>query len=420
MSSSPRLGIGQSSCPFAIADPVAMPGFAARTERSTGMLTPPPGASAVAVEDVVLVSLDVLGTEPALSDEIAAQLPDSVSVLVASTHTHSGPAVTPGRLGVTETPARPAVVGAAVTAARRALASRAPSSLEWMAPVVPGLARDRRSEGMPVPQARLTALRWRRGDEVRGWLVSYPCHPTVIGPASRLLSPDYPGWLRAALEKTGGTAVFLTGCAGELNAGHQVTASFHLDPAAGRTPDDAARFGESLARAVLAAEWRPVPAAGGVQLRTARVDAAYGPLTRDDPRRQREVWQAELAGADAGTRALLTSWIAWAERPDAGSAGRYPLPVALLGLGEAELVLLPGEPFLSADLALRGDGPTMVVGYYCDVPGYLPSSPEYSRGGYEVLDAHRYYGMPAPFAPGTLERLVDEVDALRARRSRNG
>lgn len=412
MTSSPKLRIGQAYCPFTLPAPVAMPGFAARTEPSVGTLAPPPRASAVAFEEVVLISLDVIGTDAGLGAEIAAGLP-GVPVLVTATHTHSGPAITPGRFGLPSTPARSVVIAAAQEAAQRALAARRPATLEWMVPTVPGLAHERRNGGITAPQARLTALRWRTASEVAGWLVSYPCHPTVIGPTSRSLSPDYPGWLRAELEESGGVCVFLTGCAGDLNAGHQVSASFRLDPAAGRTPHDAARFGETLAIAIQSAEWHPLAATRGVRLRSTDVVADYGPLTDDPPQAQQHSWRTELVAADPGTKALLTSWIEWAERSDAGTSGRYRLPVALLEVGEAELCLLPGEPFLSADLSLRGDRATIVAGYYADVPGYLPSSAEYQRGGYEVVEAHRYYGMPAPFAPGTLEQVVAAVEALR-------
>jgi hypothetical protein len=48
----------------------------------------------------------------------------------------------------------------------------------------------------------------------------------------------------------------------------------------------------------------------------------------------------------------------------------------------------------------------MVTGYTNGCPGYLPAKDEYKFGGYEVLDAHRYYGMPAPFAAGSAEQLV--------------
>ena len=42
-------------------------------------------------------------------------------------------------------------------------------------------------------------------------------------------------------------------------------------------------------------------------------------------------------------------------------------------------------------------------------PGYIPAREDYPAGGYEVAEAHRYYGLPAAFAPGSAEQLADAV-----------
>jgi hypothetical protein len=170
-----------------------------------------------------------------------------------------------------------------------------------------------------------------------------------------------------------------------------------------------------LAAAVKTAAWSPVDASRGVRLAVAAVDAAYRPVTAAAPAAERRGWAAELPEADPGRRALLASWIAWADRPDAGTSGRRRLPAAALAVGDVDICLLPGEPFLAADSRLAaGGGRTMTLGYFDDVAGYLPAADDYPAGGYEVVDAHRYYGMPAPFERGTLERLTAEAAALRA------
>jgi hypothetical protein len=83
------------------------------------------------------------------------------------------------------------------------------------------------------------------------------------------------------------------------------------------------------------------------------------------------------------------------------------------------VVALPGEPFAATARqirrhALRTDpGATVVVaGYANGCPGYLPTAAEYPHRGYEVEEAHRYYGMPGPFARGSAEALVDAVTRL--------
>lgn len=54
----------------------------------------------------------------------------------------------------------------------------------------------------------------------------------------------------------------------------------------------------------------------------------------------------------------------------------------------------------------------MVAGYCDGCPGYLPPRQEYPFGGYEVQDAHRYYGAPGPFVPGAAEALLEAALAL--------
>ena len=63
-----------------------------------------------------------------------------------------------------------------------------------------------------------------------------------------------------------------------------------------------------------------------------------------------------------------------------------------------------------------GEAPALLVvdfvnGFADGVPGYIPPEAEYPFGGYEVLEAHRYYGLPAAFAAGSAERL--EAAAIR-------
>ncbi|PYJ03182.1 MAG: hypothetical protein DME25_13040 [Verrucomicrobia bacterium] len=47
-------------------------------------------------------------------------------------------------------------------------------------------------------------------------LVNYACHPTIMGPPNRLITPDYPGAMKRVVEQAvGGKCVFLQGSAGD-------------------------------------------------------------------------------------------------------------------------------------------------------------------------------------------------------------
>ena len=43
--------------------------------------------------------------------------------------------------------------------------------------------------------------------------------------------------------------------------------------------------------------------------------------------------------------------------------------------------------------------------------GYMPTADEYDRGGYEIEEAHRYYGKPR-FAPESVELVRRGVEGL--------
>src|SRR5207302_4645375 len=47
-------------------------------------------------------------------------------------------------------------------------------------------------------------------------LVNYACHPTIMGPPNRLITPDYPGATKRVVEQAlGGKCFFLQGSAGD-------------------------------------------------------------------------------------------------------------------------------------------------------------------------------------------------------------
>ncbi|MGY8880354.1 MAG: hypothetical protein ACKVKV_06760, partial [Dehalococcoidia bacterium] len=52
-------------------------------------------------------------------------------------------------------------------------------------------------------------------------LLNFACHPTILGPANKLLSPDYPGYARKVVEQYGGgLCLFLQGAAGNCGPTH--------------------------------------------------------------------------------------------------------------------------------------------------------------------------------------------------------
>jgi hypothetical protein len=384
-----------------------MSGFAARRETSTGVHDPIT-ARALAVDDICIVAVDVVGIDGATTARIQAESPfEDNKIVVTATHTHGGPAVMNGRLGTVDPAATKLVVDAAVRAASRAKACQQPASLEYADAGPLPIATDRRRGGHPVG-ARLQALRWvAPTGETIAMIVSYPCHPVVLGADNRHLTADYPAALRARL---GVPSLFLTGCAGDINTGHPATASYSADSSTTRTFAEASRIGNTLADAIDTADWRPIPFGTGTRLAYDRISLDQKPIDDHTPAELAADWESEIAHADPGAASVLRTWIDWAQHPGAGLPSSWTGRVTAVGWGELSLVFLPGEPFLATGLTIARTSTAagcVVVGYSDDCPGYLPTTDAYDGGGYEVCAAHRYYGMPAPFARGSAEHLTE-------------
>ena len=89
--------------------------------------------------------------------------------------------------------------------------------------------------------------------------------------------------------------------------------------------------------------------------------------------------------------------------------------VMVIALGAVSLVLLPGEMFVEFGLAIKAHAaprPVLPLAYANGTPGYIPHRSAYAEGGYEVADAYRYYGAPAPFAPEAGEAVAATACAL--------
>lgn len=400
---------------------MAMSGFAARTGPATGhhdRLT----VRAIAVEDTAVVIVDVIGISADMSARIRARcrLPDD-NIIIAALHTHGGPVSMVDRLSVAADPDYLRdLEEACVTAIDAAVENQTPSWISAGLGGDPDIARNRRRPDGPVDRALPVLRAYDADGKVRAIMVAYACHPVVLGADNRLWTADYPHFVRAALERhyPGAMALFMTGCAGDLNTGHSAHASVSLEASAARSFAAAETIGATIAASSLIAAQHRFD--GSVSARNCHVELTFERRERVSPQALARGWRSEREKAGPAVRALLDAWIAWAETV----APRVPVPlnerVTCLNWCGVPIVGLPGEIFAETGLFLRTqvspETPLFVAGFADDNPGYVPPASEYAHGGYEVDEAHRYYGQPAPFAPGSAERLGEAAAALLHRK----
>ena len=390
---------------------LAMSGFAARTEGATGAHDRL-SVRAVVVNDTALVVADVLGLHEDMCRRVRRRccLPDA-HVVLAALHTHGGPASMVGRAGGrTDAAFLARLERACVEAIDRAAASLCPARLLAGMGADPDVARNRRHPGglvdRSLPVVRIETL----AGQPLAIVLSYACHPVVLGADNRLWTADYPHAVRADIERQypGAVALFLAGCPGDANTGHSAHASLTLTANPDRSFPRAGAIGQRIAEAALRAPLR---------LMTEDISARDAwtrlPLARREsqaPEELEENWLREQPDAQPMRKLVLAHWIAWARGP-----ARHPLVpwrarVSVLYWGGIGILALPGEIFAETALALRqymaAIDTAFVIGFAEGNPGYIPPRSEFASGGYEVDEAHRYYGMPASFAPGAAEELV--------------
>jgi neutral ceramidase len=390
-------------------------GFSAREGVSTGVHDDLYVRSLVIESEarsVALVSVEVL----ALDGDFITAVKQGISrrtdipaarILIACTHTHSGPVTIKTFFNPEETveDAYMARLAAAIEqSAVEAWERRAPALAGWGVARVTGVGVNRRDpeHGYVDEDAGILKISGAEG-AARAVVIHYACHPTVLGPNNLLVTGDFPSFALEEVERaTGAFAMFFNGAQGDVSMGHSSELSAIGIIAPGRTFERAAEMGARLAEAVLAE--LPRIHTGDVALDAGSVALdlplkSYPP-TEELSREARIAGEhlASLAGRGADDvelrqakmQALYTS----IERVLAGANSEYPsgtMPLELQGvrIGGTLLVGLPAEAFAEVGQSMKraSGSKILVVGLANGYIGYVPCRPAYAEGGYEIVSS---------------------------------
>ena len=260
-------------------------------------------------------------------------------------------------------------------------------------------------------------------------VVNYACHPTVLGPANRLLSPDYPGHMRRVVERNvGGLCLFLQGAAGDQG------------PVVGFVGDAAmpkklgTRLGLEAAKVRLEIETVPrrerlveiVPSGADLGIYmdepVGEPDATLNILNttvelpaRDFPppdealaeyeRLSGQLVETRRHGDEASIRlAVMAAKRAWMSSNQAriGEGKTVTMGIQAIRIGNVALIGVPAEPFAQIGAAVRRRSPashTVFAGYSNGHYGYVPTPEAYEEGGMEPR--------ATPFRAGASDDLIE-------------
>lgn len=358
------------------------------------------------------------------------------SVLVAATHTHSGPAaVTFGSLPKADDAAiedflkraSQAVVLACgdlqeselavgyahedrLSFNRRLRCKDGRTHMNWE-----GLEPDVVLEPLGPTDPQVIVVSVAQKDGSRAALVNFALHPAVLAGDNWLYSADYPGYLAEAMSKTQGTGfttLFANGCCGNLN---------HIDyrdPTQGRGFQMTQRIGYMLA----AASSQAIAARVSVRGHDIRVSSQRVPLKRLEVSEERRQWALQVLHAAAADPARGREDGLPDEHFAHLALHMHPLQhtddpaeVMTLRIGDVAIVGLPAEMFCEFGLDIKRHSPakhTLVIELANGWHGYVPTSESFDQGGYEVMPGSTFH------PPGAGEALVasalDQLSCLFA------
>lgn len=469
MEKTPLISVGAGV--VEITPPVGMPlsGFIARGNRPSTGIDSPLYVCALAFQQdeevYLLLSYDLLGLgapqETLILEHLHGRLGPGFNTqhcVLLATHNHSGPS-----MGLLVGEANPDVnyldrlAAFSAQAAALAVEQLQPVRLFLAEARLPALTYNRRAllaDGRvsisPQPDApvvergplddRLTVLLWRspQGENLAVAL-HFACHGVAV--MTQHIGADIPGEFSTRLsQRLGAPCLFLQGAAGDVNP---TTAT------AERT--DLLAWMERAMTCLDGLEERFRPATGTpLQALNGQVNLPFAPLPSLEDTIHNVQALERIAAGDVTSPDLQQTIRAFKNtmnmRPDEAldpgiarfvalalaQAGRItlqviqrgqpldPLPLRLGAwqMGEVVLVYLAAEVFTSTGLQLRSLMPGLTVlpvTFLSPVVGYIPDPPAMLRGGYEVDDAWRFYGQPAPFQPDAGPRLISAVQDLLAK-----
>ncbi len=276
-------------------------------------------------------------------------------------------------------------------------------------------------------------------------VVNFAAHPCVLSPVtSRLISPDYPGPLRATVTQlTGATSIFLQGASGNIIPrqwlaedtkavdllGKQIACEvgrvyFGLQTESVREEAmNTSSVSELRATRLVPTENQPMPSVRvatlslTLQLATVPTEPELVGIM-DESRATLDRLRSSHADPDDINPTIYH--LLWAQRNlELIQKGLVPTSidaeVQVMACGDAAIVAVPGELFAETGLDIKSRSPfsyTIVAAYSNGMIGYIPPYDAYALGGYEVEQAHRGYGLPSALASGSAERIADEAVRL--------
>ena len=263
-------------------------------------------------------------------------------------------------------------------------------------------------------------------------IVGYACHPTILGPDNRLISPDYPGHMRKTVEEVvGGSCIFLQGAAGNQGPIHGFVGEVEVARKAGKILGlEASKVRMSIdpfERKEKLVEIIPAGADLGMYEDVVVgepsddliINNSYVDLpTLEFPSHEEasEIYDNAIEELNKarklGNKDEIKKMVSNAKRANftrrnslRSKNGKVNIWIQTIKIGDIVLQGIPLEPFIEYGDRIKSLNPNKKIvlsGYTNCIHGYLPTAKAYEEGGYETGNT--------PLSPKSEEIIIDACD----------
>lgn len=361
----------------------------------------------------ILLTVDNLGVPDYLTRDVARRLHDKLGLdpsrfVITFTHTHTAPMLQGASstiFGETLPPEHQAHVDRYTQqmriwleeAALKAWQTRQPAVVAWNVGSVAFAVNRRKGDGPVDHDLPVLAVKDPDGN-LRAIYATYACHCVTLG--HNQITGDWAGFAAAHIEEAhpGSVALVSIGCGADSN------------PSTGVTQGDlqaASLQGRVIREEVERLLQLPMRALGGPI--AARYERLELPLAEVPPRPH---WEERAKSSNRHVAHHARMQLARLDRGEQlRTAISYPVQSWTFN-DELAMVFLSGEVVVDYAHRLKREldaNRLWVHGYSNDFPFYIPSERILTEGGYEGGESMIYFDLPARFAPGLEQKIIDAV-----------
>jgi hypothetical protein len=375
---------------------------------------------------LLILQIDILHISKVCADPIRERLSTlglkKENILIFAIHTHSafGEIFDTPRVGGKESLSLPAernqalvdlVIDGACAAAEEAMTHARHDrgvSIRFLKGAVEGIGANRHDPAMACDKS-LFAMEFLRSDGKRVLVYNLSCHPTVMSPANRLISADFPGAVNRLLSDRYDQIMFINGSAGDMSTRFTRRESSFAECeriggiaavaitalAEGDAPFEALESIRAEFRSFTLKE-AEIQDCGAVAERLAEAEKNLERIRAGGTAQEIRKAESFVEGARVALRR--------AQAFQGAKAGEIPVDAAILRVNNRTILCSPLEVFSVLALPLKEKTGIEMFGYANTYLGYLADRAAYDNGDYEALMSR--------FAPGEGEHYIEQAASL--------